>query len=143
MIKVYILKEYQSLTTSFMVNGKQLFVDFEGGTRHGLTTRGMLTTSDKKLQDAIENDPSYDILFMLDEARTKMANGSVVADKGGDAGNGDDGYTVVEGISNAQEAKEYILKVHTQYSTDDVANVEKLKSIMEELKIRFNPYKPR
>lgn len=142
MIKVYALINYQSLTTSFMVNGKQVYVDFEGGTRHGLTTRGMLSTGDEKLQEAIEKDAAYGKEFKLDEARTRMANSEEVetVKKPTKVENTN---TVIDGINNAQEAKEYLLNTYTELTPDDVANVDKVKLVMSDKGIEFSPYRPR
>lgn len=144
MIKSYSLLEYLSFSTSFMVNDKQVFVSFEGGTKNGRIIRGYFTTGDEELQKAIEKDTSYGKIFKLDEDRTKIANEDFVPDSDSDKDDDkDDGFTTIVNITSIKEAREYILQNYQEITPEDISNVGKLKEVMDIKKIKFDVYRPR
>lgn len=146
--KVYSLRKALYLTTSFQCNGKQVWVDFEGGTMHGIFTPGTFGTRDAVLQESIEKDNGYGTDFILNKELTALAAGKEDKPAKNEAAKDpNEGCITVDGVSSAQEAKAWLLATYTDKITpDDVANIAKMKEIMEtvdEKPIRFTNYNPR
>ena len=59
----------------------------------------------------------------------------------------DDDYIIVDGVTNAQQAKAYLVSTYEGKVTPDmVSNIEKMKEVMasvDEKPIKFNGYNPR
>ncbi len=64
MLKSYILIHDFALSTPIVVDGREVRVDFSGGSKP-MNQNGEFCTSDEKLQKAIENDAGYGKVFKL------------------------------------------------------------------------------
>ena len=129
--------------TSIVVNGTTKYITFTGGSTHTGIIRGAYGTSDPDEQNAIESDSLYGVEFTLDERMSEPAPKAKDQEPEGN----DDDYIIVDGVTNAQQAKSYLVsKYEGKVTPDMVANIEKMKEVMasvDEKPIKFNGYNPR
>jgi hypothetical protein len=61
MVKVYELTRFDAMTLRVPYLGQTVMANFKGGDR--IRSRAKLVTSDRFIQDALEHDPRYGVLF--------------------------------------------------------------------------------
>lgn len=101
------LKTYTSLyflfRTSVTAEGKRIPIEFKNGINFGeYRAKGCFSTSNEKLQEAIESDPRFGWEFFLTE--TKETAGAPEAKPSGNTG------TEADAVSNLHEAREYLVR---------------------------------
>lgn len=117
MLKLYRSLKYRELHHEAMVDGKKVFVDFIGGAIYPHKVMGFFTTADEKLQKALEEGPGFNTLYELEVTvdpdaskkqaqkpteKKKTSKKEIVSD------GPDDEKTVVEEVTNYQQARDYL-----------------------------------
>ncbi len=148
-------KTYQAtrdikLHTSVNLNGKQFHLAFTGGFTNPFRRNGIFTTSDKGLQEAIESDRSYGILFIRvneefkpikpeppevnEKTEGKISPVEVNENKGEIKVIGDD-------VKNIQDAKKWLLDNIPGLLPEQVANKALALKVADSQKIKFTNIK--
>jgi len=155
MRKTYELKS-GTLNTRFLVKDKAISVSFVGEVRGQFPRGGRFSTSDQALQKAIEKDPGFNVrFFCITEEPVKHKN--IKSDKKDsvnepiEKSNEDieaeeldetneestEKIETHDEISNAQEAKEFLLKKFTDLNPDQVSNKKLILKVAKEKGISF------
>ena len=138
-------KTYQSLgyliyQQALRIDDKNVFCDFTGGVTTPVLTMGTYATSDPKIQEALESREAYGTQYICisepekkePEEETKKTIPETKEDKG-EASEVD----VVEGIVNAQQAKEYLAKKYKEITYSMLKNKPMVLAMAEKYKIEF------
>jgi hypothetical protein len=102
MLKQYIALQYNELSTTVTCEGKQIDVNFTNPTLYPSLIRGTFSTTDPKLQKAIEEDSGYGIKFTLYQSSDVQEPAQEDPDEST--------FEKVEEVTSAAKAKEYLLE---------------------------------
>lgn len=138
--KTYRLTNLVALITYVMVDGKEETIEFTGGYRTPVKVKGTYTTSDAKIQKAIESCGGYGNQFVLISTEVdkeeKKPDGTGNEPGNNEGGNPDGGFTEVPEVKNAQAAKEYLITNH-KVSSSLLPNKAKILEVAQEHKVSF------
>ncbi len=138
-------KTYQSLQFLIyqkvvLIDGRNVISDFTGGVTTPNRSNGLFTTSDEKLQKALEKDIGYGKAYIciskepVKEEPIKEETPEVVKDEGEiDPIQ----FKAVKDIVNAQQARDYLAKTFEGVTYGMLKNKLKVLAIAEEYKIEF------
>lgn len=139
--KTYRLTNLVALITYVMVDGKEETIEFTGGYRTPVKVKGTYTTSDAKIQKAIESCGGFGNQFVLISTELEKEN-SVKKEQtdntpaSPEGGNSEGGFTEVPEVKNAQAAKEYLITNH-KISPSLLSNKAKIFEVAQEHKVSF------
>lgn len=132
MVKKYQVINEVNLRTTVEVDGKRVGIKFSGGrltTDGGIAEFGTFSTSDTKLQNAIENDSGFNRAFIC---KTIVAKKEPKSDK--DALIND--RQKVKGVTNTQMAIEWI-EANTDHRFDEVPKKDDVLAVASSLNLYF------
>ena len=140
--KTYRLTNLVALITYVIVDGKEETIEFAGGYRTPTKVKGTYTTSDAKIQKAIESCGGYGNQFVLISTELEKDDSGKKEQKqenqpgNTEGGNTEGGFTEVPEVKNAQAAKEYLTTNH-KISPSLLPNKAKIFEVAQEYKVSF------
>lgn len=118
MIKTYVSTKTISLTTSIIDKaGKAHQIKFENGATSPFKRYAKFTTTDKVIQDALENDPAFNVYFALEstveepkKGKAKPQSEEELGDQ--DLGNKSDTPISASEVTDFAQARDYMVNLN-------------------------------
>jgi len=143
--KTHQAKTYQSLgyliyQQALRIDDKNVFCDFVGGVTTPVLTMGTFSTSDPKIQEALESREAYGTQYICisepekkePEEETKETIPETKEDKEETLE-----AEIVKGIVNSQQARNYLAKKYEEITYSMLKNKTMVLAVAEKYKIEF------
>jgi hypothetical protein len=131
--KTYQLINGQKLSFSVQVGDKHIPITFANGIKsEALTINGKYRTSNKEVQDALENDSYFNVKYSLvkTQENTPVKESDYKKERL-------ENKVVVLTVLNIQAAKKYLLDNFKTVKPEDLKNKNSILSMAEELNVSF------
>ena len=137
--KTYISLRYLEFYAMLMIDGKPMIIPFVGGTRGPVRRCGIYSTSDTKIQNALEDSPAFgerwDILGSKKRSLAPLVIREVYNEPEDLSG-----FTLVPGVTSAQKAKDWFIDNYPDINASDLANKGKILAVAKEYNIKFTDW---
>lgn len=162
MTKTYQAIGWISIKKEIVINGKHIKILFTGGKRHPKKVFGTYQTDDKAIQKALESDPQFNKDYRLmgkktpveqnpsaDEAiaflkkeneRLQRENSELKAEINLMKKPEEEKVRLVEGVTNAQQAKDYLVK-EFGHDPEKLKNKMLIMNASKKYKVAFPDWK--